>query len=109
MTINDENKYKKTAGLHVSGILTFFFVIHFSAINGQELQTGNMVNVIQAPSGSLVPDVFMDNNGVLHMVYAKNQNCYYIRSTDNGATFSSPVKINSSGSVEFSMGERGPK
>jgi hypothetical protein len=43
------------------------------------------------------------------MVYCMNQNAYYIRSADNGATFSAPVQVNSAGSVEFNMGERGPK
>jgi hypothetical protein len=70
---------------------------------------GNTVNIIQAPDGSLVPDVVMDNDGTVHMVYASNQNAWYIRSTDNGATFSSPVKVNSTGTVEYKMGERGPK
>ena len=43
------------------------------------------------------------------MVYARNRNAYYIRSTDNGATFSQPVQVNSEGTVGFTMGERGPK
>jgi hypothetical protein len=68
-----------------------------------------MVNVIQAPAHSLVPDVFMDSKGVLHMVYGLDHNAYYIRSTNNGHTFSSPVKVNSTGTVETEMGERGPK
>ncbi len=72
-------------------------------------RAANPVNIIQAPAGSLVPDVVMDQNGILHMVYAKDQNAYYIRSTDQGATFSLPVKVNSSGTVEYNMGERGPK
>ena len=67
------------------------------------------INFIQAPTGSLVPDVVMDNSDVLHMVYCLNENAYYIKSTDNGATFTSPVKVNSSGTVEYKMGERGPK
>ena len=81
----------------------------FFGSDAQSINVNSTVNIIQAPAGSLVPDVFMDNNGVLHMVYAKNQNAYYIRSTDNGSTFTAPVKVNSSGSVEDKMGERGPK
>jgi hypothetical protein len=77
--------------------------------NAQGTGTISTVNIIQAPAGSLVPDVVMDNTGILHMVYALDQNAYYIRSADNGATFSSPVKVNSTGTVEFKMGERGPK
>jgi hypothetical protein len=86
-------------------LLTFVFI----KSNTQSIVTNNAVNIILAPPGSLVPDVIMDNNGILHMVYAENQNAFYIRSSDNGATFSSPVKVNVSGTVEYRMGERGPK
>jgi hypothetical protein len=65
--------------------------------------------VIQAPKGCFVPDVLMDAKGVLHMVYALNHHAWYVRSSDNGATFTSPVKVNTEGQVTFTMGERGPK
>lgn len=67
------------------------------------------VKVVQTPAGSFVPDVAVDGKGVLHVVYALDRNAYYVRSTDNGATFSKPSRVNSEGSVEFRMGERGPK
>ena len=62
-----------------------------------------------APTGCFVPDVVVDAKGVLHMVYALNRLAYYARSTDNGVTFSQLVQVNSEGTVEFKMGERGPK
>jgi hypothetical protein len=43
------------------------------------------------------------------MAYGLDHNAYYVRSTDDGATFTRPVKINPSGEVETNMGERGPK
>ena len=67
------------------------------------------VNLVQAPAGCLVPDVVMDAKGVLHMVYGLEHHAYYVQSADNGATFTPPVKVNSSGTVETKMGERGPK
>jgi len=67
------------------------------------------VRIVQAPAGCFVPDVVVDAKGVLHMVYALNRQAYYVRSTDHGATFSTPVQVNSQGMVEFKMGERGPK
>jgi len=67
------------------------------------------VRIVRAPTGCFVPDVVMDAKGVLHMVYALNRLAYYVRSTDDGVTFSSPVQVNSQGTVEFKMGERGPK
>jgi hypothetical protein len=71
--------------------------------------TQPVVRTVQAPAGCFVPDVAVDPKGVLHMVYALNRNAWYIRSTDNGATFSQPVQVNSEGTVGFTMGERGPK
>ena len=67
------------------------------------------VRVLPAPDRALVPDVVMDQAGVLHMVYALDETAYYVRSTDNGATFTPPVKVNSEGTVGQKMGERGPK
>jgi hypothetical protein len=67
------------------------------------------VTVLRTPSSSLVPQAVVDGNGALHIVYGLNHNAYYIRSTNNGAAFTAPVKVNSSGTVETEMGERGPK
>jgi hypothetical protein len=65
------------------------------------------VNVVQAPTKGLVPDVVMDAKGVLHMVYGLEHHAYYVRSTDNGGTFTAPVKVDSTGLVETKMGEPG--
>lgn len=83
----------------------------FSPLNASAAETSAKpkVNVAHAPAGCLVPDVLMDAKGVLHMVYGLEHHAYYVRSTDNGATFSSPVEVNATGLVETKMGERGPK
>jgi hypothetical protein len=67
------------------------------------------VHVVQAPAQCLAPDVVVDIKGVLHMVYGLEHHAYYVRSADNGATLTPPVKVNSTGMVETKMGERGPK
>ena len=67
------------------------------------------VRVVQAPAGCFAPDVVVDGKGVVHIVYAQDGNAWYMRSTDNGATFGKPVQVNSEGDVCFTMGERGPK
>ncbi len=96
--------------MRIKIIVNVLILLLFSfSVSAQFTLPGNSVTVIAAPIGSLVPDVFLDNAGVLHMVYAKNQNAYYVKSIDNGITFSNPVLINTSGSVEYNMGERGPK
>jgi hypothetical protein len=56
-----------------------------------------------------VPDVAVDAQGTVHLVYGRDHNAYYQSSSDDGRTFSEPVRVNSSGTVETEMGERGPK
>lgn len=67
------------------------------------------VNVVPARAQCLVPDVIVDAQGVLHMVYGLEHHAYYVRSTDHGGTFTARVKVDSAGLVETKMGERGPK
>lgn len=67
------------------------------------------VKVLSAPARCLVPEVAMDAQGILHLVYGLDHHACYVRSTDQGATFTKPVQIDSSGQVETRMGERGPK
>lgn len=67
------------------------------------------VHVIQAPQGAIAPDVAVDSNGVVHMVYGLKNDAFYTRSSDNGKTWSAPVKMNGEVKVTTTMGERGPK
>jgi hypothetical protein len=79
------------------------------AVEAVEAATKPTVNVVQAPAQCLVPDVVVDAQGVLHMVYGLEHHAYYVRSADNGGTFAPPVEVNLTGMVETKMGERGPK
>jgi hypothetical protein len=67
------------------------------------------IHIIHLAEKDLVPDVVLDTKGILHLVYGNDHIAYYLRSADHGQTFSPPVQINSEGSVETEMGERGPK
>jgi hypothetical protein len=67
------------------------------------------VRVVHLPDEALVPDVMTDDAGILHMVYGLGDDALYVRSADNGRTFSAPVKVNTEGKVTLKMGERGPK
>ncbi len=67
------------------------------------------VSIVRIPSDWIAPDAIMDENGVLHMVFAKDGNAYYVQSKNDGAKWSHPVQINTVSNVEYRMGERGPK
>lgn len=67
------------------------------------------VNVLKLPEGCLVPDAVVDARGVVHVVTGYAHDAYYFQSTDNGRTFSTPLKLNGPEGVTTTMGERGPK
>jgi hypothetical protein len=67
------------------------------------------LGVIQLLDGAIAPDAAVDARGVVHIVYGLGDNACYVRSADNGRTFSAPVQVNSAGLVQLTMGERGPK
>ena len=57
------------------------------------------VTAVRAPERGIQPQVAVDNNGVLHMLYftgdAMHGDLRYVKSLDGGATFSSPIQVNS--------------
>jgi hypothetical protein len=70
------------------------------------------VSVRRVPHGGLQPEAIVDGRGVLHMLYFAGEprggDLFYVRSTDSGASFSDPVRVNSQpGSVIASGTIRG--
>lgn len=57
------------------------------------------VTPTRVPDGGLQPQVAIDAQGVVHLVYYKGEarqgDLYYVRSSDGGATFSPPIRVNS--------------
>jgi len=66
---------------------------------GKPSQPVPLVNTVRVPNGGIQPQIAVDDQGVLHMVYfsgeAAHGDLYYVRSGDGGATFSLPIKVNS--------------
>jgi hypothetical protein len=62
-------------------------------------QPAEKVTLSRVPDGGLQPQVAVDGHGVVHLVYfkgdARQGDLYYGRSNDGGATFSSPIRVNS--------------
>lgn len=52
----------------------------------------------RVPDGGIQPQVAVDEHGTVHLVYfhgdAANGNVWYVRSTDGGSTFSTPIQVN---------------
>jgi len=60
---------------------------------------GQSVRVIRVPNEGIQPQVAVDHNGIVHVIYFKGDasqgDVFYVRSKDWGATFSSPMRVNS--------------
>jgi len=78
--------------------------IYFAASNDSGGTFGTNVKVNDDPSSAIqrYPDIAVDSNGVIHVVWEDSRNgnydIYYSKSTDGGATFSSNLRVNSQSS-----------
>jgi hypothetical protein len=57
------------------------------------------LRLIRVPNGGIQPHVALDAQGTVHLIYFKGNagggDVYYVRSTDEGATFCEPIRVNS--------------
>ena len=62
-------------------------------------QMAPRVQTLHMPDGSIQPQVAVDSRGTLHLLYyrgdAGHGDVFYVRSSDGGATFSAPIRVNS--------------
>jgi hypothetical protein len=71
-------------------------------------EAGSGVRLIRVPNGGIQPQVAVGPGGIVHMVYFEGDpahgNIDYVRSTDWGVTFSSPVRVNSEPESAVALG-----
>ena len=72
------------------------------------------VDVRRIPNGGFQPDLVVGRDGAIHLVYYGGDSMagdvFYVRSKDGGATFSSPVRVNSQPGSAIARGTiRGPQ
>jgi len=67
------------------------------------------VITIKTPHDGLVPEIVLDDSGILHLTYGRGGNGYYVQSRDSGKTFSQPVQVNQRADTVTVGGERSPK
>src|SRR5262245_27033938 len=57
------------------------------------------VALVRVPHGGIQPEAALDAYGTLHLLYfageSRGGDLFYVRSTDYGQTFSTPVRVNS--------------
>ena len=70
-------------------------------VQAETLQSANVraVTLLKTPDGGIQPQAKMDAKGTLHLIYYKGEakagDIFYVRSTDGGKSFSTPIRVNS--------------
>src|SRR6516162_1805795 len=88
---------KQTLTIAISGL------VGIALLGGSNTRTTEShtvsVHTIRVPHAGIQPQVMVGGKGVLHMVYFSGDqghgDLYYVRSLDQGATFSRALKVNS--------------
>ena len=66
------------------------------------------VTTLRVPQGGIQPQVAVDESGTIHAIYYRDDvsqgNILYVRSTDGGATFSAPIRVNSQEGSAIALG-----
>jgi hypothetical protein len=66
---------------------------------GPARSVGVDIEIARVPNGGMQPEIAVERAGTLHMVYLTGEpsaaDVFYVRSTDGGRTFSTPVRVNS--------------
>ena len=66
------------------------------------------VQVVLVPNEGKVPDAEIDGTGTIHLAYFSDSNVYYIKSSDDGRSSSSPIRVNSEDGFAYGGAYRGP-
>lgn len=69
---------------------------------------GAEVTVSQLPKGASVPDAEVDEEGIIHVAYLDENDVFYVKSTDDGQSYSKPLRVNTEAGFAFGAAFRGP-
>jgi hypothetical protein len=83
---------------HIREMVVGAALVVGSALAGSA-RAESKVTLLRVPDGGIQPQCLVDAKGVWHLIYFKGEagdgDVYYVRSGDEGATFSKPVRVNS--------------
>ncbi len=66
------------------------------------------VRVIPVPDAGIVPDAEVYDQGVIHLVYVSSDDVFYVNSSDEGHSFTKPVRVNTEAGFAYGGAFRGP-
>lgn len=89
----------KTRALLGTGMILIVGICAWPTHAGKNPWTSPPVSTIRVPNGGIQPQAALDDHGVLHMIYyagdSAHGDLFYVHSENDGATFSTPMKVNS--------------
>src|SRR5437763_12967244 len=66
------------------------------------------ISVVRVPNGGIQPQAVTDRSGTLHLLYYSGDtaggNLYYVKSSDAGRTWSTPLRVNSEAGTASATG-----
>ncbi|MSS70692.1 MAG: exo-alpha-sialidase [Candidatus Latescibacteria bacterium] len=92
-----------------TGMLVFLWMLTLGVLaNPTQASADGSVQVIQTPNEGIVPDAEVDGRGVVHLVYVSGEDVYYVKSSDQGKSFSPPIRVNAEAGTAYGGKYRGP-
>jgi len=83
----------------IIALLAITSVAAVSGVGRADTQPETKVTLQRTPDGGIQPQAVVDEKGVIHLIYfrgeAKAGDVFYVRSADGGATWSTPLRVNS--------------
>jgi hypothetical protein len=87
-------------------LLTLLGIAAWTQADGTE--SAAKVKRLRVPQHGIQPQVVVDGKGVVHLIYyggdARHGDIFYVRSDDEGGTFSRPLRVNSSAGSAIAIG-----
>jgi hypothetical protein len=78
------------------------------AKGGSSSSTASQVELKRVPDGGIQPQVVVDPQGIVHLIYFKGDagkgDLFYVKSSDAGQTFSRPIRVNSQSGSAIATG-----
>src|SRR5690348_187636 len=75
--------------------VVFAIAIFAGRLTAGRIEPGTRVSVIQTPNSGSPAEARVGPDGTIHLIYNSRKDLipYYVKSSDHGATFSSPIPL----------------
>src|SRR6266567_4715830 len=84
------------------------FLIIGCLVGAPLTQADPTVRTMRVPDGGIQPQVAVDDAGAVHLIYFKGDpghgDLFYVRSTDDGKSFSKAIRVNSQAESAIAVG-----